>query len=72
MPVLSSLQSLMAPPKPEPQIMIPYAQLLELLDVAQQVPLLRKEVKRLSDQVLALRMIQSECMEKIGQLEKLL
>ena len=52
--------------------MIPYKQLLELLEVASEVPKLRKELRRCQDQVLALRMIQAECMEKIGQLEKLL
>lgn len=57
---------------PDAQIMIPYKQLMELLDVASEVPKLRKELRRCQDQVLALRMIQAECMERIGQLEKLL
>lgn len=52
--------------------MIPYKQLMELLDVAAELPKLRKELRRCQDQVLALRMIQTECMERIGQLEKLL
>lgn len=57
---------------PDPQIMLPYSQLMDLLDVAQQVPKLRKENQRLQEQVLALRITQMECMERIKQLEKLL
>lgn len=62
----------MAAQLPDAQIMIPYKQLMELLEVAAELPKLRKENHRLQDQVLALRITQMECMEKIKQLEKLL
>lgn len=60
----------MAKPLPEPQVIIPYKTLCELLETAQEVKSLRAEVKKLSQQVGAMRIIQGECIEKIGELRK--
>ena len=62
----------MANPLPEPQVIIPYKTLCELLEAGKEVKQLRAEVKRLSQQVGAMRLIQGECIEKIGELKKLL
>ena len=62
----------MANPSPEPQIIIPYKQLCELLQAGHEVESLRKEVRRLSKQLDAMRVIQRECIDKIGELRKLL
>ena len=62
----------MANPLPEPQVIIPYKTLCELLETAQEVKSLRAEIKKLSKQVGAMRIIQGECIEKIGELKKLL
>lgn len=62
----------MANPAPEPQVIIPYKTLCELLEAGQEVKQLRAEVKRLSQQVGAMRIILGECIEKIGELKKLL
>ena len=58
--------------QPEPQIIIPYKQLCELLQAGEEVKHLRAEVKKLSKQVDAMRVIQQECINKIGELRKLL
>ena len=55
----------------DPQVIIPYSQLVELLEASQRIKEYRSEVKRLNDQVLALRIMQSECMEQIRELKKL-
>lgn len=62
----------MANPLPEPQVIIPYKTLCDLLETAQEVKSLRAEVKKLSQQVGAMRVIQGECIEKIEELKKLL
>ena len=54
---------------PEYPVMIPYSELCELLDVAKQIKAYQNEVKRLQQQVLALRIIQQECFEKIGEIQ---
>lgn len=61
-------------PKQQPDypVLIPYSQLCDLLEASQQVKEFRAEVKRCYDQVLAMRIIQQECMEKIRELEKLI
>ena len=58
--------------QPEYPVMIPYSELCELLDVAKQIKAYQNEVKRLQQQVLALRIIQQECIEQIGELKKLI
>ena len=50
---------------------MPYSQLVELLEASQRIKEYKSEVKRLNDQVLALRIMQSECMEQIRELKKL-
>lgn len=62
----------MANPASEPQVIIPYKQLCELLDAGKEVKSLRGQVKKLSTQLDAMRVIQRECIEKIGELKKLL
>lgn len=52
--------------------MIPYSQLVELLEASQRIKEYKAEVSRLNDQVLALRIIQGECMEQIKELKKLI
>ena len=56
----------------DPQVIIPYSQLVELLEASQRIKEYKSEVKRLNDQVLALRIMQSECMEQIKELKKLI
>lgn len=58
--------------QPDYPVMIPYSELCDLLDAARQIKEYQAEVKKFSNQVLALRIIQQQCMEKIGELEKLI
>ena len=51
--------------------MVPYNELYELLQSVQRVKDFEAEVKRYREQVLALRIITQQCMEKIRELEKL-
>lgn len=62
----------MAMSQSEPQVIIPYKQLCELLQAGEEVKLLRSEVKKLSKQIDAMRVVQRECIERIGELKKLL
>ena len=55
----------------DPQVIIPYSQLVELLEASQQIKEYKKEVAGLNAQVTALRIMQSECMEQIRELKKL-
>lgn len=57
---------------PDYPVMIPYSELCELLQAVQQVKEYKAEVSNYRAQVLALRIMQQECMEKIRELEKLL
>ena len=52
--------------------MIPYSELVELLQTAELVKEYKSEVERYRQQVLALRIMQQECFEKLRELEKLL
>ena len=61
----------MAKKLPEYPVMIPYNELYELLQSVQRVKDFEAEVKRYREQVLALRIITQQCMEKIRELEKL-
>lgn len=56
--------------QPDYPVMIPYSELCELLDVAKQIKVYQTEVKRLNQQVLALRIMQQECFEKIGEMRE--
>ena len=60
------------PKQPDYPVLIPYSELCELLDASRQIKAYKNEVQRLNDQVLALRIIQQECLEKIKELRELL
>lgn len=60
------------PKQPDYPVLIPYNELCELLDTVKQIKAYKHEVERYKQQVLALRIMQQECMEKIRELEKLL
>ena len=55
----------------DPQVIIPYSQLVELLEASQRIKEYKKEVAGLNAQVTALRIMQAECMEQIRELKKL-
>lgn len=55
---------------PELQVVLPYSRLLELLEAAQAVEDLRKENKRLFEQMCALRSQFTELMEVLGDLKR--
>ena len=57
-------------PAPNFQVLVPYKQLEQLLKASGEVAQLRKEISRLESQILALRMIQSETIEAIGEIKK--
>ena len=56
----------------DPQVIISYSQLVELLAASQQIKEYKKEVAGLNAQVTALRIMQAECMEQIKELKKLI
>ena len=56
----------------DPPVLIPYSQLVELLDASQRVKDYEKQVVQLQDQVLALRIIQQQCLEQLRELKKLI
>ena len=58
--------------QPDYPVLIPYSELCELLQTAQLIKEYKTEVARMQQQVLALRIMQQECLEKIRELEKLL
>ena len=58
--------------QPDYPVLIPYSELCDLLDATKQIKAYRSEVDRLQKQVLSLRIIQQECIEKIRDLEKIL
>ena len=53
-------------------VLIPYKDLEALLTAARELDSLREELKLYSDQVIALRGIQTECLEKYQELYKML
>ena len=56
----------------DPPVLIPYSQPVELLDASQRVKDYEKQVAQLNDQVLALRIIQQQCLEQLRELKKLI
>ena len=56
----------------DPSVIIPYSQLVELLDASQRVKDYEKQVAQLNDQVLALRIIQQQCLEQLREFKKLI
>lgn len=61
-------------PKQQPDypVLIPYSKLCELLEASERVDSYQAEVTRLKEQVLALRIIQQQCLEQIKELKKLI
>lgn len=60
------------PKLPDYPVLIPYSELCELLDATKKIDEYRSEVERYKKQVLAMRIMQQECFEKLRELEKLL
>jgi len=58
--------------QPDYPVLIPYSELCELLEASKQIKAYQAEVDKYKQQVLALRIMQQQCMEKIRELEKLL
>ena len=61
-------------PKQQPDypVLIPYSKLCELLEASERVESYQAEVNRLKEQVLALRIIQQQCLEQIKELKNLI
>ena len=64
--------SLMPKQPPDYPVLVPYSQLCELLEASQRVKDYEKQVAQLNDQVLALRIIQQQCLEQLRELKKLI
>ena len=60
------------PKLPDYPVMIPYSELYELIQTAKLIKEYKIEVQKYKDQVLALRIMQQECFEKLREIEKLL
>ena len=60
------------PKQPDYPVMIPYKELYELLQATNRIKEYQAEVEKLNRQMLAMRVIQQQCLEKIRELEKLL
>ena len=58
--------------QPDYPVLIPYSELCDLLDAARQIKAYKDEVEKFKQQVLALRIMQQECFEKLREMEKLL
>ena len=58
--------------QPDYPVMIPYSELCDLLDAARQIQAYKDEVEKFKQQVLALRIMQQECFEKLREMQKLL
>lgn len=58
--------------QPDYPVLIPYSELCELLETSKLVKEYKAEVDKYKKQVLALRIMQQECFEKLRELEKLL
>ncbi len=50
--------------------MIPYSELCKLLDAVRAIEAYKDEVERFRSQVLALRIMQQECFEKLKEIER--
>ena len=58
--------------QPDYPVLIPYSELCRLLDATKQIDQFREQVKIYEKQVLALRIMQQECFEKLREIEKYL
>lgn len=56
--------------RPEYPVMIPYNELCELLRMAKLVQEYRAEVATLNKQVVALRIMQQECFERLNEIQR--
>ena len=59
----------MSKPAFDPQVIIPYSTLCDLLNASIELKNLRKEIKRLSDQQARIKGTMLEIMEKIREIE---
>ena len=57
---------------PDYPMLIPYSELCELMEATKQIKAYKAEVEKYKQQVLALRIMQQECFEKLRELEKLI
>ena len=55
---------------PDYPVLIPYSELCELLAATKQIQEYKNEVKLLEKQVLALRIMQQQCFEKLRDIER--
>ena len=60
------------PKQPDYPVMIPYKDLYELLQATNRIKEYEAQVERMNRQMLAMRVIQQQCLEKIRELEKLM
>ena len=58
--------------QPDYPVLIPYSELCDLLDAARQIKAYKDEVEKFKQQVLALRIMQQECFERLREMQKLL
>ena len=58
--------------QPDYPVLIPYSELCRLLDATKQIDQFREQVKIYEKQVLALRIMQQECFEKLREIERYL
>lgn len=54
------------------KVLIPYKDLQDLLKAVEEIPQLRKDVKRYHDQVIALKGTYVEVLDRIGELMRLI
>ena len=55
---------------PDYPVLIPYRELCELLEATKKIDEYRAEVEKYKKQVLAMRIMQQECFEKLREIEK--
>ncbi len=53
----------------DPPVLIPYSQLVELLEAPGKVLALEKEMKRIREQLVAVRYLYSELLEKVKEIQ---
>ena len=54
------------------KVLIPYKDLQDLLKAVEEIPQLRKEVKRYADQVTNLKGVYLEVLDRVGEIMKLI
>ena len=58
--------------QPDYPVLIPYSELCELLETSKRIKGYESEVEKYKKQVLALRIMQQECFERLREIERLL